>query len=469
MYLREISIRHLKRISSLKLDFPGPIAAKKGQGARVPWTVLIGENGTGKTAILQAIAMTAAGGLQVNGLVGRSAGYLVDLRGDAPLEVEAVYSLPPSLKRGRAPQTPGLTAAPPDLDRLRVRSKVTMKPRALTIFGSSSYELDGAPLDVRGPDPLNLVRSEATPGWFIAGYGVSRALPDAAIRPANLTPTDRLRPLFDGGVSLTSTNFINYFADDERLSQKFNRTLQSVLISAGDDEESLLPELKGLTLSGRGGVRQASDLLERQRFKLKMGKHIWGIPGVALAHGYQSTIAWIADLIGQVILEAKEDVPPSKMTGLVLVDEIDLYIHPALQVSLLRGLKQAFPLIQFVVTTHSPLVLAALRPDEDEIVRLGANPETGDVEPIDMRGGGAHEPDARVMTTAGIYQHYFGLGRVFGGPEGAERAEYQSIASNPYRSDAEDERMRALERSLRSVGVELAAEPTARVQRGGRP
>ncbi|MEY3211347.1 MAG: hypothetical protein RIT28_1828, partial [Pseudomonadota bacterium] len=209
-----------------------------------------------------------------------------------------------------------------------------------------------------------------------------------------------------------------------------------------------------------------SDLLERQRFKLKMGENIWGIPGVALAHGYQSTIAWIADLIGQVLLEAKEDVPPAKMTGLVLVDEIDLYIHPALQVSLIRGLKRAFPLIQFIVTTHSPLVLAALRPDEDEIVCLEAHPETGDVQRKDMRGGGEHEPDARVMTTAGIYQYYFGLGRVFGGPEGEMLADYVSIASNPWRSDSADQRMRTLERALRDEGVALPIEPRERATRG---
>ncbi|MEY3214596.1 MAG: hypothetical protein RIT28_5077, partial [Pseudomonadota bacterium] len=158
MYIRELSIRHLKRISSLELQFPGPITARRGQRAHVPWTVLIGENGTGKTAILQAIAMTAAGGLLVNGLVGRSVGYLVDLRGDAPMEVDALYSLPSALKRGRKPKTPGLADLWSDNERLRVRSRVTLMPRASTIFGSSGYELDGAPLSTAGADPLNLVR-----------------------------------------------------------------------------------------------------------------------------------------------------------------------------------------------------------------------------------------------------------------------------------------------------------------------
>jgi predicted ATPase len=467
MYLRELTIRHLKRISSLRLAFPGPVPARRGQRAHVPWTVLIGENGTCKTAILQAIAMTAAGGLQVNGLVGRSVGHLVDRRGAALLmEVDARYELPARVIL-RPERLPGL---PPEDQRpgsLQLRSKVALRSNTNTIFGSAWYERDEVAIRPGAPDPLVLARSEQTPAWFVAGYGVSRTLPDAAIRPANLSSLDRLRPLFDGSVSLTSTNFINYFADDRRRTQSFVRALQSVLISPGGSSP-LLPELEGLTLSGRGGVTQATDLLERQRFKQRMGREIQGIPAVALAHGYQSTIAWIADLIGHVLLEAEEALPPEQMTGLVLVDEIDLYIHPALQVSLLRGLKRAFPLVQFIVTTHSPLVLAALRPDEDEIVRLVANPETGDVGPINIRGGGEHEPDARVMTTAGIYQYYFGLGRVFGGPEGAERAEYQSIASNPSRSDAEDERMRMLERSLRREGVELTMAPTERITRGGR-
>jgi len=56
------------------------------------------------------------------------------------------------------------------------------------------------------------------------------------------------------------------------------------------------------------------------------------------------------------------------MEGLVLVDEIDLHLHPRWQRTILRQLKEVFPRLSFVVTTHNPLTL--LGADAGEIVVL---------------------------------------------------------------------------------------------------
>lgn len=52
------------------------------------------------------------------------------------------------------------------------------------------------------------------------------------------------------------------------------------------------------------------------------------------------------------------------MEGLVLIDELDLHLHPVWQQGLIAGLKHTFPRLQFVATTHSPLLLSGL---EDEL------------------------------------------------------------------------------------------------------
>ncbi|HET7500861.1 MAG TPA: AAA family ATPase, partial [Kofleriaceae bacterium] len=52
------------------------------------------------------------------------------------------------------------------------------------------------------------------------------------------------------------------------------------------------------------------------------------------------------------------------MEGIVLVDELDLHLHPTWQTEIVAGLKATFPRMQFIVTTHSPLVLAGCRADE---------------------------------------------------------------------------------------------------------
>lgn len=57
-----------------------------------------------------------------------------------------------------------------------------------------------------------------------------------------------------------------------------------------------------------------------------------------------------------------------KTTGIVLIDEIDLHLHPAWQQTIINQLKQAFPCIQFIVTTHSPQVLSTVRRDNVRVL-----------------------------------------------------------------------------------------------------
>ena len=57
-------------------------------------------------------------------------------------------------------------------------------------------------------------------------------------------------------------------------------------------------------------------------------------------------------------------VLPRNMEGLVLIDELDLHLHPRWQAEFVRALKATFPRLQFVVTTHSPLVLRDTEPGE---------------------------------------------------------------------------------------------------------
>lgn len=54
----------------------------------------------------------------------------------------------------------------------------------------------------------------------------------------------------------------------------------------------------------------------------------------------------------------------SKATGLVMIDEIDLHLHPTWQRHVVSDLRDAFPNIQFVVTTHSPFIVQSLNSDE---------------------------------------------------------------------------------------------------------
>jgi predicted ATP-binding protein involved in virulence len=59
----------------------------------------------------------------------------------------------------------------------------------------------------------------------------------------------------------------------------------------------------------------------------------------------------------------------SKTPGVVLIDELDMHLHPRWQRILTSGLKRAFPEVQFIVASHSPQVLGELRPEEIILLR----------------------------------------------------------------------------------------------------
>jgi predicted ATP-binding protein involved in virulence len=75
-----------------------------------------------------------------------------------------------------------------------------------------------------------------------------------------------------------------------------------------------------------------------------------------LSAGYKGVITIICDLIAR--LSEKQQVENiSDFQGVVLIDEIELHLHPKWQYSFIQKLRTTFPLIQFIVTTHSPTVL----------------------------------------------------------------------------------------------------------------
>jgi predicted ATP-binding protein involved in virulence len=75
-----------------------------------------------------------------------------------------------------------------------------------------------------------------------------------------------------------------------------------------------------------------------------------------------------------------------KSQGIVLIDEIDLHLHPKWQRHIVADLKKIFPCMQFIVTTHSPFIVQSLKAEElivlDENVEIGNDPIKRSVEEI---------------------------------------------------------------------------------------
>lgn len=115
-------------------------------------------------------------------------------------------------------------------------------------------------------------------------------------------------------------------------------------ISSKEDIEILGPKIPG-------GVKEGSGVW----FKTPYGK----VPLSALSLGYQITLAWTVDLAWRLFQLYPDSESPLLEPAVVLVDELDLHLHPRWQRTMIRDLTPHFPRIQFIATTHSPLMVQA--------------------------------------------------------------------------------------------------------------
>jgi predicted ATPase len=79
-----------------------------------------------------------------------------------------------------------------------------------------------------------------------------------------------------------------------------------------------------------------------------------------LGHGFQTTIVMLASIAASMIAENPNSPDPFSAPAIILVDEIDLHLHPEWQKTILQDISIHFPNVQFIVTTHSPLVIQSL-------------------------------------------------------------------------------------------------------------
>ncbi len=530
MYITDLSIQNVKLLRDFDLHFGTPDKPRM-------WTVLIGANGTCKTAVLQCIAMAATGQARSNHLVEVAA--LPDRRLTDPVaRIEGVFSFGclghsrrpyPGLPEEARNKVPGLRSSivvAPGEKELRgpahyLTGRSSSSPRSptpgagpgmsaqqfhesglleemATVFDSKAsafglLETIGYPrsrtpgygqltaiqfwrLIVRELDkglladglnqlvtaaaefypgnrmfsrattsdsaessfnPLEVVRAKDLADWFCAAYGTSRLLPKPLDRkPQRSSSEERIATLFGRG-QMIGTEFariLDHLAD-------YNQAMNAALIASG-----LLPAATRIELHDRGWARSADDIVEGDLVTLRHGSESVEVPATWLSQGYQSTVSWIADLVGWFFFEHGKPIPLDEMEGLVLIDEIDLHLHPAWQEDLIPVLKRIFPRLQFVVTTHSPMVLTGLKPEEIFILDQD---DAGNVIPRQI------DDMPAFLTGSQIQDRYFGVRRVQPARLGSALRRYGVLSkADPKILDEEDRReLEDLQIKLVAAGI----------------
>ncbi len=107
----------------------------------------------------------------------------------------------------------------------------------------------------------------------------------------------------------------------------------------------------------------------------KQGNAYNPLPSTQIAAGYRSIISMIGDMILR-LFETQPINEPSKLSGIVIIDELDLHFHPKWQKQLPTLLSETFPNIQFIASTHSPIPLLGA-PKDSVFLKVNRNLKEG--------------------------------------------------------------------------------------------
>lgn len=101
-----------------------------------------------------------------------------------------------------------------------------------------------------------------------------------------------------------------------------------------------------------------------------------GVPFQYLSSGLRSLISLLGDMMLRLFDQQPQISDPAMLSGIVIIDEIDLHLHPNWQIKLPRILSDNFPHIQFIVSTHSPVPLLGI-PKGSKIFNISRIAEKG--------------------------------------------------------------------------------------------
>lgn len=328
-------------------------ATKEGRPAQ--WTIILGDNGVGKTTVLKALAgMTRGDTKDENGAL-HMWKYIDKIWNPARYQDDTWASI-------MAENTISLLLSDNKKVSDGLRFSVQIRPK--TNGGvSSNYRQTRRELTVASllePSSEKLDKS-----IICYGYGAGRT---TGISTLSESPEliDTCASLFDDRADLLNPEEWFLFADyrmakdqDPLTTQNFN-LIKAALLKVMEEGEVTDLEVIAPSLLGRGSPRQGV------RFKTPYG---W-VRLRDMSLGYQTLVVWLTDFADKLFVRYPNSKNPLEEPAIVLIDEIDLHLHPSWQRKLLKSLSGIFKNTQFIATAHSPLVVQAAGDVQANVVLL---------------------------------------------------------------------------------------------------
>ena len=380
------NLRLFRETPTVDAPFPTP-NPDRGQ-----WIVLLGENGVGKTTLLRALALALV----------------------APeVAAKQLHSRLPLVRNGG--------------------------PARLSFtLNTGTYRAEVSRVDGGATETVTTPGEAPTERPWVVGYGVRRgsALGEEG-RIVDWAPEGNLHTLFDRQPALVVAQDWLLKLDRRVAREKVPR--EGVVASGSTPAADLWKAVAGALTR----ALELKDLVAADDDKVYVEHAEFGRVALeSLSDGYLSTAGWIVDLVARWVRQREADGDVlvgdilGQMTGVVLLDEIDLHLHPRWQLRVIDDVRRIFPRLTFLVTTHNPLTLQGARPGEVFVVRRG---DGGSIELSQRDIQPGHDMD-RVLL------EQFGVVHTFDHETRAWLREHRRLMTDG--AGPEDPRRRALEQQL---------------------
>lgn len=346
MWIESITLDNIKCFEQQEIKFTQNPNARGQRSRPYRWITLLGENGVGKSTILQALGLLLAGPEAAKELAPRPTGWARDERAPGALKVvlhkedgdDGVYGE----------------------DKVRTTFSYSMFVTGSTAVevGKDKQTYTEPALIEESTKILSWLRANAfasgNRGWFAVGYGAFRRL--TRVSQVLIPSLDQPK---------RSSNFITQFNEDAPLSS-FERWMvyldYRLAKDASDDKARQMRRVgeEAITALLPGDVRIEGVTKEGLIQFAVDGQRV---ATVGLSDGFRSVIALAGDLIWRLLQAFPDLEDPTAAAGVVLIDELDIHLHPSWQREIAGWLREVFPNLQFFIATHSPLVAAGAGED----------------------------------------------------------------------------------------------------------